>query len=87
MSTELVHVGFKNFIAPSRVVAIAMPNSAPIKRSIQDARDKGSVIDLTYGRKIKAVVFTDTKYMVLLSLETKTIIGRMAGGSDEASQS
>ena len=78
MSTGLIHVGFGNYLSPDRIVSIAVPRSAPIKRSIQDARDKEMVIDLTNGRRTKSVVFTDCKYIVLAAVEPGTINGRLA---------
>lgn len=78
MSTRLIHIGFGNYLSGGRIVAIAVPSSAPIKRSIQDARDKGLVIDLTNGHRTKSVLFTDRKYMVLVALEPGTIKGRLA---------
>lgn len=78
MSTKLIHVGFKNYLATDTIVAIAMPTSAPIKLSVQGARDKGVIIDLTAGRRTKSVIFTTSKYVVLSALEPATIDGRLA---------
>ena len=77
MSTVLTHVGFGHYLATGRILAIAAGGSAPIKRSIQNARDKHLLIDLTNGRKTKAVVFTDCQYLVLVALEPSTINGRL----------
>ena len=60
MTTELVHVGFSNILVMNRVIAIASPNSAPTKRIIQEGRNKGLLIDMTNGRRTKAVIFTDS---------------------------
>lgn len=79
MSNRLIHVGFSNYLSTDRIVAIAIPKSAPIKRSVQDARDKGLIIDLTDGRRVKAVIFTDSKYLVLSALASVTISGRLEG--------
>jgi regulator of extracellular matrix RemA (YlzA/DUF370 family) len=84
MSGELVHIGFGNILAMSRVIAIASPNSAPTKRTIQEARNKGFLIDMTNGRRTKAVIFTDSGHIVLAALAPETITGRLIssrGGS------
>jgi len=76
MSAKLIHIGFGNYLDTDRIVAIAIPKSAPVKRSVQAARDKGLIIDLTDGRRTKSVIFTDSKYVVLSALEPVTINGR-----------
>ena len=80
MSTKLIHLGFGHYLNPDEIVVIAIPKSAPVKRSVQDARDKGVIIDLTNGRRTKSVIFTDSKYVVLSALEPATINGRLADG-------
>ncbi len=77
MSVELIHIGFGNILAMNRVIAIASPNSAPIKRTIQEGKNKGTLIDMTNGRKTKAVVFTDSGHIVLAALAPETITGRL----------
>ncbi|MBI4285955.1 MAG: DUF370 domain-containing protein [Chloroflexi bacterium] len=77
MAIDLIHIGFGNIVAMSRVIAIASPNSAPIKRTIQDCRDKGLLIDMTSGRRTKAVIFTDSAHIVLAALAPETIAGRL----------
>ncbi len=77
MGIELVHIGFGNIIAMNRVIAIASPSSAPIKRTIQEGREKGLLIDMTSGRKTKAVIFTDSEHIVLAALAPETISGRL----------
>jgi len=84
MVIELIHVGFGNVLAMNRVIAIASPNSAPTKRTIQEARNKGKLIDMTNGRRTKAVIFTDSSHIVLAALAPETITGRLQvtrGGS------
>ena len=76
MFGELVHIGFCNILAMNRVIAIASPNSAPTKRIIQEARNKGQLIDMTSGRRTKAVIFTDSGHIVLAALAPETITGR-----------
>jgi hypothetical protein len=67
MSIELVHIGFGNILAMSRAIAIASPNSAPTKRIIHDSRNNGKLIDMTSGRRTKAVIFTDSGHIILAS--------------------
>ena len=76
MSIELVHVGFNNVIVMNRVIAIASPNSAPTKRTVHDGRDKGLLIDMTNGRRTKAVIITDSGHIILSALTPETIAGR-----------
>ncbi len=76
MTIEMVHIGFGNILAMSRVIAIASPNSAPTKRTIQEARNKGQLIDMTNGRRTKAVIFTDSGHIILAALAPETISGR-----------
>ena len=84
MVIELVHVGFGNVLAMNKVIAIASPNSAPTKRTIQEGKNKGLLIDLTNGRRTKAVIFIDSGHIVLAALAPETITGRLQvtrGGS------
>ncbi|MFC2006319.1 DUF370 domain-containing protein [Chloroflexota bacterium] len=76
MDVELVHVGFNNILVMNRVIAIASPNSAPTKRTIQDGRNKGLLIDMTNGRKTKSVIITDSGHIILAALAPETIAGR-----------
>ncbi|MFC1984800.1 DUF370 domain-containing protein [Chloroflexota bacterium] len=84
MSMELVHVGFNNIIVMSRVIAIASPNSAPTKRSIQEARSKGLLADMTNGRRTKSVIITDSGHIILAALTPETIAGRSQSGRGES---
>jgi regulator of extracellular matrix RemA (YlzA/DUF370 family) len=77
MNAELVHVGFGNIIAINKVVAIAHPSSAPMKRMVQDGKAEGLVVDLTSGRKTKAVIIMDSGHMVLAAIAPETIAGRV----------
>ncbi len=74
---ELVHIGFGNILAMNRVVAMASPNSAPTKRTIQDGRNKGLLVDMTSGRRTKAVIFADSGHIILAALAPETIAGRL----------
>ena len=77
MSIELVHIGFGNILAMNKIIAMASPNSAPTKRTIQEGRSKGLVIDMTNGRRTKAVIFTDSGHIVLAALAPETIAARL----------
>ena len=76
MSIELVHIGFGNILAMNRAIAIASPNSAPTKRVIHDGKHNGKVIDMTSGRRTKAVIFTDSGHIILAALAPETITSR-----------
>ncbi len=80
MGVELVHVGFGNILAMNRIIAIASPNSAPTKRAVQEGRSKGQLIDMTNGRRTKAVIFTDSGHIILAALAPETISGRLQTG-------
>ncbi|MEE9399865.1 MAG: DUF370 domain-containing protein [Dehalococcoidales bacterium] len=77
MDVELVHIGFGNILAMNRVIAMASPNSAPTKRTIQEGRNKGLLIDMTNGRRTKAVIFIDSGHIILAALAPETIAGRL----------
>ena len=77
MDIELVHIGFGNILAMNRVIAMASPNSAPTKRTIQEGRKKGQLIDMTNGRRTKAVIFIDSGHIILAALAPETITGRL----------
>ena len=74
MVTELVHVGFNNFVAINRVIAIASPNSAPTKRTVQEGKTKGLLVDMTNGRKTKAVIIADTVILFRSPLPRKRLL-------------
>ena len=76
---KLVNVGFGNMVSSSRVVAIVSPDSAPVRRLVQDARDAGRVIDATCGRRTRAVIVMDSEHVVLSPLQQETVAGRMEG--------
>ncbi len=77
MIIELVHIGFDNFLAANRVIAIASVNSGPIKRAMQEAKTKGLLIDMTHGRRTKAIIFSDSGHVFLAALAPETITGRL----------
>ena len=80
---ELVHIGFNNIVVANRIVAIASPNSAPTKRTIHEGRDKGLLIDMTNGRRTKAVITTDSGHIILAALTPETIAGRLQASQVE----
>ena len=86
MFTELVHIGFGNILAMNKVIAIASPNSAPTKRMIQEGRSKGTLIDMTNGRRTKAVLIADSGHIILAALAPETIAGRIMASQPKASQ-
>ena len=77
MEIKLLNIGFGNVVFCHRIVAIVSPESAPIKRLIQDAKDKGRLIDATYGRRTRAVVVTDSDHVILSAVQADTVAHRM----------
>ena len=77
MSIQLLNIGFGNMVSANRVTAIISPESAPIKRMVQDARDKGLLIDATYGRKTRAVLVMDSGQIVLSAIQPETVAHRL----------
>ncbi len=78
---KFINIGFGNMVAADKVVAIVSPDSAPIKRLMQDAKDSGRVIDVSCGRRTRAVIITDSEHIILSAIQTETITNRLA--SDE----
>lgn len=77
MSTDLVHVGFGGVVAANRIVAIVSPDSAPIRRLIQEAKERQMAIDMTYGRKTKAVIVLDSGHVAMVAIGPETIANRI----------
>ena len=77
MVMKPIHFGFGNILAMNRVIAIISPNSAPIKRTIQEGKNKGLLIDMTNGRRTKAVIIADSGHIILAALAPETIAGRL----------
>jgi len=75
---EFVNIGFGNMVSVNRIVAIAGPDSAPIKRLVQDAREEGRVIDVSCGRRTRAVIITDSDHVILSAIQAETITNRLA---------
>lgn len=80
---RLVNIGYGNLVSADRLVAVIGPDSAPIKRIIQDARDRGSLIDATYGRRTRAVLIADSGHVILSAIQPETVANRL-GGRDDA---
>jgi regulator of extracellular matrix RemA (YlzA/DUF370 family) len=74
---KLVNIGFGNIVSANRIVAIVSPDSAPIKRIITEARDRGVLIDATYGRRTRAVIITDSDHVVLSAVQPETVANRL----------
>lgn len=74
---QLINIGFGNIVSASRIIAIVSPESAPIKRIVQEAKDEGTAIDATYGRKTRAVIIMDSGHIVLSSIQPETVAGRL----------
>lgn len=80
---KLINIGFGNVVSSSRLVAIVSPESAPIKRIVQEAKDKGTLIDATYGRRTRAVIVMDSDHVILSAIQPETIAGRVYDDGDE----
>ena len=83
---KLINIGFGNMVSASRVVAIVSPESAPIKRIVQDAREGGSLIDATYGRRTRAVIITDSDHIILSAVQPETVANRIIDYEDESEE-
>ena len=77
MDIKLINIGFGNIVAANRIISIISPESAPIKRIIQEARDKGPLVDATYGRRTRAVVVTDSGHIILSAVQPETVANRL----------
>ena len=73
---KLINIGFGSMISASRLLAVVAPDSAPIKRVVQEARERGMLIDASYGRKTKSVILMDTDHVILSAIPTETISAR-----------
>ena len=76
---KLINIGFGNLVSPQRLIAVVSPESAPIKRMVQEARDRGMLIDATYGRRTRAVLVMDNDHLVLFALQPETVANRLSG--------
>lgn len=85
---KLINIGFGNMVSLDRLIAIVSPDSAPIKRIIQEARDRGMLIDASYGRRTRSVIVMDTDHIILSAILPETVAGRLneknvSGGEEE----
>ncbi len=74
---QLINIGFGNIVSAERIISIVSPESAPIKRMVQEAKDNKTAIDATYGRRTRAVIITDAGYLVLSAIQPETIAARI----------
>lgn len=93
MEIKLINIGFGNIVSANRIVAIVSPESAPIKRIIQEARDGGRLVDATYGRRTRAVVIMDSDHVILSAVQPETVAHRLSSkesshhhGADDATE-
>ena len=79
---KFINIGFSNMVSANRIVAIATPDSAPIKRLVQDAKDDNRIIDVSCGRRTRAVIITDSEHVILSALQPETISNRLIDSAD-----
>jgi regulator of extracellular matrix RemA (YlzA/DUF370 family) len=80
---KFINIGFGNMVSANRIVTIATPDSAPVKRLIQDAKDSGRVIDVSCGRRTRSVIITDSEHVILSAIQSETIANRFENISDD----
>ena len=83
---KLINIGFGNMVAAGRLLAIVSPESAPIKRIIQDSRDRGQLVDATFGRRTRAVLIMDNGHVILSAIQPETVAGRMNGKIEKVTE-
>jgi regulator of extracellular matrix RemA (YlzA/DUF370 family) len=83
MSSRLLNIGYGNVVAATRVVAVVSPDSAPMKRLKDDARERGKLVDATQGRRTRSILVTDTDHVILSALSAETIAERLETGKAE----
>ena len=80
---KLINIGFGNLVSETRLVAVVSPDSAPIKRMVQEARDRGVLIDATYGRRTRAVIIMDSDHVILSAVQPETVANRLTEDTAE----
>lgn len=80
---KLINIGFGNMVSASRLIAIVSPESAPIKRIVQEAKEKGTIIDATYGRRTRAVIIMDSDHVILSAVQPETVAGRIDDNEED----
>lgn len=83
---KLINIGFGNMVSASRLIAIVSPESAPIKRIIQEARDRGVLVDATYGRRTRAVIITDSEHVILSAIQPETVANRLENRGEDVNE-
>ena len=86
MDIKLVNIGFGNIVAANRIISIISPESAPSKRIIQEARDKGMLVDATYGRRTRAVVVVDSGHIILSAVQPETVANRLVAQTADSEE-
>ena len=79
---KFINIGFGNMVSAGRIVAIASPDSEPVKRLVRDAKDEGRVIDVSCGRRTRAVIITDSEHVILSAIQAETITNRLSSEDD-----
>ncbi|ANB60622.1 extracellular matrix/biofilm regulator RemA [Anoxybacteroides amylolyticum] len=82
MGIKLINIGYGNMVSASRIISIVSPDSAPIKRIVQEARESGKLIDATHGRRTRAVIIMDSDHVILSSVQPETVAHRLYGRDD-----
>ena len=80
---KFINIGFSNMVSTNRIVAIATPDSAPIKRLVQDAKDDNRIIDVSCGRRTRSVIITDSEHVILSAIQPETISNRLCDSADD----
>jgi len=83
LAIKLINIGFGNIVSANRIISIVSPESAPIKRIIQEARDRHMLIDATYGRRTRAVIITDSDHVILSAVQPETVAHRLSTKDDD----
>lgn len=83
---QLINISFGNMVSSARLITIVSPESAPIKRIVQDAREQGRLIDATYGRRTRAVIVMDSDHVILSAVQPETVAARLNNNEEEAMQ-
>ncbi len=83
MEIKLINIGFGNIVSANRIISIVSPESAPIKRIIQEARERGMLIDATYGRRTRAVIIADSDHVILSAVQPETVANRVISRDEE----
>ncbi len=86
MEMKFINIGFGNVVSAHRLISIVAPESAPIKRIVQEAREAGRLIDATYGRRTRSVLIADSDHVILSAVQPETIVGRIAGKDDASAR-